>query len=185
MAADRQICVWPVSFRRPNLAAFARWQRGEAHAAGGFGAARAGRGTRHQAGFVRSSVERNGGRRRRADVLRPRAAAGHWQRFQASGLYLHGGGTGGYSSFVVFDRATKRAAILLSDTALNSTARPRSATRARCGVSTQTASLPSCWRSRSRCLLLSHSPSIAPSLRSTRSKARAKVLAHHAGRRRA
>jgi D-alanyl-D-alanine-carboxypeptidase/D-alanyl-D-alanine-endopeptidase len=33
-------------------------------------------------------------------------------------LIMHGGGTGGYSSFVVFDRAAKRAAVLLSDTAL-------------------------------------------------------------------
>ena len=33
-------------------------------------------------------------------------------------IIMHGGGTGGYSSFVVFDRAAKRAAILLSDTAL-------------------------------------------------------------------
>jgi hypothetical protein len=31
---------------------------------------------------------------------------------------MHGGGTGGYSSFVAFDRAAKRAAVLLSDTAL-------------------------------------------------------------------
>jgi serine-type D-Ala-D-Ala carboxypeptidase/endopeptidase len=33
-------------------------------------------------------------------------------------IIMHGGGTGGYSSFVVFDRAAKRAAVLLSDTAL-------------------------------------------------------------------
>jgi serine-type D-Ala-D-Ala carboxypeptidase/endopeptidase len=31
---------------------------------------------------------------------------------------FHGGGTGGYSSFVAFDRAAQRAAVLLSDTAL-------------------------------------------------------------------
>jgi len=33
-------------------------------------------------------------------------------------IIMHGGGTGGYSSFVAFDRAAKRAAVLLSDTAL-------------------------------------------------------------------
>lgn len=33
-------------------------------------------------------------------------------------VIMHGGGTGGYSSFVAFDRATRRAAVLLSDTAL-------------------------------------------------------------------
>jgi len=33
-------------------------------------------------------------------------------------IVMHGGGTGGYSSFVAFDRAAKRAAVLLSDTAL-------------------------------------------------------------------
>src|SRR5258708_293925 len=33
-------------------------------------------------------------------------------------ISMHGGGTGGYSSFVAFDRAAKRAAVLLSDTAL-------------------------------------------------------------------
>jgi serine-type D-Ala-D-Ala carboxypeptidase/endopeptidase len=33
-------------------------------------------------------------------------------------IIMHGGGTGGYSSFVVFDCATKRAAVLMSDTAL-------------------------------------------------------------------
>jgi D-alanyl-D-alanine-carboxypeptidase/D-alanyl-D-alanine-endopeptidase len=33
----------------------------------------------------------------------------------------HGGGTGGYSSFVGFDRAAKRAVVLLSDTALTAT----------------------------------------------------------------
>jgi hypothetical protein len=33
-------------------------------------------------------------------------------------IIMHGGGTGGYSSFVVFDRAAKRAVVLLSDTAL-------------------------------------------------------------------
>jgi CubicO group peptidase (beta-lactamase class C family) len=33
-------------------------------------------------------------------------------------IIMHGGGTGGYSSFMAFDRAAKRAAILLSDTAL-------------------------------------------------------------------
>jgi serine-type D-Ala-D-Ala carboxypeptidase/endopeptidase len=33
-------------------------------------------------------------------------------------ITMHGGGTGGYSSFVAFDRAAKRAAVLLSDTAL-------------------------------------------------------------------
>jgi len=31
---------------------------------------------------------------------------------------MHGGGTGGYSSFVAFDRAAKRGTVLLSDTAL-------------------------------------------------------------------
>jgi CubicO group peptidase (beta-lactamase class C family) len=35
-------------------------------------------------------------------------------------LILHEGGTGGYSSFVGFDRAAKRAVVLLSDTALTS-----------------------------------------------------------------
>jgi hypothetical protein len=33
-------------------------------------------------------------------------------------IVMHGGGTGGYSSFVAFDRTAKRAAVLLSDTAL-------------------------------------------------------------------
>jgi hypothetical protein len=33
-------------------------------------------------------------------------------------IIMHGGGTGGYSSFVALDRAAKRAAVLLSDTAL-------------------------------------------------------------------
>ena len=33
-------------------------------------------------------------------------------------IVMHGGGTGGYSSFVAFDRAAKRAVVLLSDTAL-------------------------------------------------------------------
>jgi serine-type D-Ala-D-Ala carboxypeptidase/endopeptidase len=33
-------------------------------------------------------------------------------------IIMHGGGTGGYSSFVAFDRAAKRGAVLLSDTAL-------------------------------------------------------------------
>ena len=33
-------------------------------------------------------------------------------------IIMHGGGTGGYSSFVAFDRAARRAAVLLSDTAL-------------------------------------------------------------------
>src|SRR5260370_23923354 len=33
-------------------------------------------------------------------------------------IIMHGGGTGGCSSFVAFDRAAKRAAVLLSDTAL-------------------------------------------------------------------
>jgi serine-type D-Ala-D-Ala carboxypeptidase/endopeptidase len=33
-------------------------------------------------------------------------------------IIMHGGGTGGYSSFVAVDRAAKRAAVLLSDTAL-------------------------------------------------------------------
>jgi CubicO group peptidase (beta-lactamase class C family) len=33
-------------------------------------------------------------------------------------IIMHAGGTGGYSSFVAFDRAAKRAAVLLSDTAL-------------------------------------------------------------------
>jgi serine-type D-Ala-D-Ala carboxypeptidase/endopeptidase len=33
-------------------------------------------------------------------------------------IIMHGGGTGGYSSFVAFDRAAKRAVVLLSDTAL-------------------------------------------------------------------
>jgi CubicO group peptidase (beta-lactamase class C family) len=35
-------------------------------------------------------------------------------------IVMHGGGTGGYSSFVAFDRAAKRAVVLLSDTALGS-----------------------------------------------------------------
>ena len=35
-------------------------------------------------------------------------------------IVMHGGGTGGYSSFVAFDRAAKRAVVLLSDTALAS-----------------------------------------------------------------
>jgi serine-type D-Ala-D-Ala carboxypeptidase/endopeptidase len=35
-------------------------------------------------------------------------------------ILVHEGGTGGYSSFVAFDRETKRAAVLLSDTALTS-----------------------------------------------------------------
>lgn len=35
-------------------------------------------------------------------------------------IVMHGGGTGGYSSFVAFDRAANRAAVLLSDTALTS-----------------------------------------------------------------
>jgi hypothetical protein len=34
----------------------------------------------------------------------------------------HEGGTGGYSSFAAFDRAGKRAVVLLSDTALTSVA---------------------------------------------------------------
>jgi serine-type D-Ala-D-Ala carboxypeptidase/endopeptidase len=33
-------------------------------------------------------------------------------------IIMHGGGTGGYSSFVAFDRAARRAAVLISDTAL-------------------------------------------------------------------
>jgi len=33
-------------------------------------------------------------------------------------IIMHGGGTGGYSSFVAFDRAAKRGTVLLSDTAL-------------------------------------------------------------------
>src|SRR5258708_1226828 len=33
-------------------------------------------------------------------------------------IIMHGGGTGGYSSFVAFDRAAKRAVVLLSDAAL-------------------------------------------------------------------
>jgi len=33
-------------------------------------------------------------------------------------IVMHGGGTGGYSSFVAFDRAAKRGTVLLSDTAL-------------------------------------------------------------------
>jgi serine-type D-Ala-D-Ala carboxypeptidase/endopeptidase len=33
-------------------------------------------------------------------------------------IVMHGGGTGGYSSFVAFDRAAKRAVVLMSDTAL-------------------------------------------------------------------
>jgi D-alanyl-D-alanine-carboxypeptidase/D-alanyl-D-alanine-endopeptidase len=33
-------------------------------------------------------------------------------------IIMHGGGTGGYSSFVAFDRAAERAVVLLSDTAL-------------------------------------------------------------------
>jgi serine-type D-Ala-D-Ala carboxypeptidase/endopeptidase len=33
-------------------------------------------------------------------------------------IIMHGGGTGGYSSFVAFDRVARRAAVLLSDTAL-------------------------------------------------------------------
>jgi CubicO group peptidase (beta-lactamase class C family) len=36
-------------------------------------------------------------------------------------LISHGGGTGGYSSFAGFDRAAKRAVVLLSDTALTAT----------------------------------------------------------------
>jgi serine-type D-Ala-D-Ala carboxypeptidase/endopeptidase len=35
-------------------------------------------------------------------------------------IVFHGGGTGAYSSFVAFDRAAKRAVVLLSDTALTS-----------------------------------------------------------------
>ena len=35
-------------------------------------------------------------------------------------IVMHGGGTGGYSSFVAFDRAAKRAVVLLSDTSLTS-----------------------------------------------------------------
>ncbi|HEY1243795.1 MAG TPA: serine hydrolase domain-containing protein [Hyphomicrobiaceae bacterium] len=35
-------------------------------------------------------------------------------------IVMHGGGTGGYTSFVAFDRAAKRAVVLLSDTALGS-----------------------------------------------------------------
>jgi serine-type D-Ala-D-Ala carboxypeptidase/endopeptidase len=35
-------------------------------------------------------------------------------------VVMHGGGTGGYSSFVAFDRTAKRAVVLLSDTALTS-----------------------------------------------------------------
>jgi hypothetical protein len=35
-------------------------------------------------------------------------------------IVMHGGGTGGYSSFVAFDRAAKRAVVLLSDTTLTS-----------------------------------------------------------------
>jgi len=33
-------------------------------------------------------------------------------------IVMHGGGTGGYTSFIVFDRAAQRAVVLLSDTAL-------------------------------------------------------------------
>jgi serine-type D-Ala-D-Ala carboxypeptidase/endopeptidase len=35
-------------------------------------------------------------------------------------IIMHGGGTGGYSSFAAFDREAKRAVVLLSDTALTS-----------------------------------------------------------------
>jgi serine-type D-Ala-D-Ala carboxypeptidase/endopeptidase len=46
----------------------------------------------------------------------------NWNLSTANGhsIVAHDGGTGGYSSFVAFDRAAKRAVILLSDTALTS-----------------------------------------------------------------
>src|SRR5215467_6800739 len=71
------IRVWLVSLRHANRAALARWQRGKAHSASGRGAALAGRavgGACHQAGTVRPRLGRDGGERRRAHVLYPRAA---------------------------------------------------------------------------------------------------------------
>jgi hypothetical protein len=46
-------------------------------------------------------------------ILSTSAANGHT-------IVAHEGGTGGYSSFVAFDRAAKRGVVLLSDTALTS-----------------------------------------------------------------
>ena len=42
----------------------------------------------------------------------------HRERANGHTIVMHEGGTGGYSSFVAFDRAAKRAVVLLSDTAL-------------------------------------------------------------------